>query len=77
MKDKNGIEIMAGDTLFNPYDRDKYHVVLQGEDGRLYLGDFDSPLERYAPETWWEVVHNDQAQTQPPTATPERKGDNQ
>ena len=58
MHDKNGTEIKAGDTLFNQYDRDQYHTVLQGEDGKLYLGDLDSPLERYAPQTWWEVVHN-------------------
>ena len=56
MLDKNGIEIKAGDTLFNPHDQDKYYVVLQDENGHLYLGDFDSPLKRYAPELWWEVV---------------------
>jgi hypothetical protein len=56
MKDKNGTEIKAGDTLFNSHDRDQYHTVLQGNDGKLYLGDLDSPLERYAPQTWWEVV---------------------
>ena len=58
MQDKNGTEIRAGDTLFNPRDRDQYHTVLQDDDGNLYLDDFDSPLERYAPQTWWEVVHN-------------------
>jgi hypothetical protein len=58
MQDKHGNDIKAGDTLFNPHDRDQYHTVLQGEDGKFYLGDFDSPLERYAPQTWWEVVHN-------------------
>lgn len=56
MHDKNGVQIKAGDTLFNPHDRDKYHTVLQDADGRLYLGDFDSPIERYAPQIWWEVV---------------------
>jgi hypothetical protein len=25
MQDKNGTEIRAGDTLFNPHDRDQYH----------------------------------------------------
>lgn len=58
MQDKHGTEIKAGDMLFNPHDRDQYHTVLQGDDGRLYLGDLDSPLERYAPQTWWEVVHS-------------------
>lgn len=56
MNDKNGTEIKAGDTLFNPHDRDLYHTVLQGDDGKLYLGDMGSPLERYAPQIWWEVV---------------------
>lgn len=58
MHDKNGTEIKVGNTLFNPYDRDQYHTVLQGEDGKLYLGDLDSPLGHYDPQTWWEVVHN-------------------
>lgn len=58
MKDKNGTEIKAGDTLFNQHDRDQYHTVLQDAEGKLFLGDYDSPLERYAPQTWWEVVHN-------------------
>ena len=58
MQDKNGTEIKAGDTLFNPHDRDQYHAVLMGDDRKLYLGDFDSPLERYAPQLWWEVVPN-------------------
>ena len=56
MKDKNGTEIKEGDILFNPHDRDMYHTVLQGEDGKLYLGDYDSPLDRYGPDIWWEVV---------------------
>ena len=59
MHDKNGIEIKAGDTLFNPHDRDMYHTVLQDGDGVLYLGDFDSPLKRYGPETWWEIVEQE------------------
>lgn len=58
MHDKNGTEIKAGDTLFNPHDRDQYHTVLQDGEGQLFLGDLDSPLERYAPHIWWEVVHN-------------------
>jgi len=58
MQDKNGNDIKAGDTLFNPHDRDQYHIVIQDGEGRLFLGDLDSPLERYAPQTWWEVVHN-------------------
>ena len=58
MYDRNGTEIKAGDTLFNPHDRDQYHPVLQDADGNLYLSDFDSLLERYTPHIWWEVVLN-------------------
>lgn len=65
-QDKNGTEIKAGDTLFNQHDRDQYHTVLQDRDGRLFLGDFDSPLERYAPQKWWEVVPSAQG-NKPPT----------
>jgi gentisate 1,2-dioxygenase len=56
MVDKHGTEIKAGDTLFNPYDRDQYHEVIAGGDGTLFLGDLDSPLERYAPQEWWEII---------------------
>ena len=56
MKDKNGVEIKAGDTLFNPHDRDGYHQVIEDADGNLFLGDYDSPLERYAPSDFWEVT---------------------
>ena len=54
--DKHGNEIKAGDVLFNPHDRDGYHTVIQDQDGNLFLGDYDSPLERYAPHIWWEIV---------------------
>jgi hypothetical protein len=30
MHDKNGTEIKAGDTLFNPHDRDQYHIAWHG-----------------------------------------------
>ncbi len=56
--DKHGHEIKAGDTLFNQHDRDEYHTVIQDADGNLFLGDYDSPLERYAPHKWWEIVPN-------------------
>ena len=53
-KDKNGKRIKAGMWLYNKYDRDKYHKVLE-ENGELFLGDFDSPLWRYAPQDFWEI----------------------
>ena len=55
-RDKNGREIHWGDTLYNPADRDMYHTVAADPSGNLYLDDFDSPLERYAPDKFWEVV---------------------
>lgn len=58
MLDKNGKEIRAGDTLFNPWDADQYHQVIEGTDGRLYLGDLGSPLECYAPDKYWEISNN-------------------
>jgi len=58
MFDKNGVKIMAGNILFNPHDRDRYHTVLGGPDGKLFLGDLFSPLERYSPEKFWVVVYN-------------------
>jgi len=56
MQDKHGNEIKAGDKLFNWFDREPYYIVLQDSNGNLYLGDFDSPLERYAPHTYWEII---------------------
>ena len=53
--DKNGIEIKTGDLLYNPHDRDETHRVIS--DGlNLYLGDLDSPLERYSTESFWEII---------------------
>jgi hypothetical protein len=56
MFDKNGREIHVGDTLYNPHDEKGSYPVLQDKNGKLYLGDFDSPLGYYAPHLWWEVV---------------------
>ena len=53
--DKYGMEIGEGCVLYNPYDRDGEHwVISDGEN--LYLGDFDSPLEIYCPEKYWEIL---------------------
>ena len=54
--DKTGKEIKSGHILYNPYDRDKYHEIISDNEGNLYLGDFDSPIARYAPHLWWEIV---------------------
>lgn len=53
--DKHGNEIKAGDTIFNPHDRDGNHLVIEKE-GKLFIGDYDSPIERYRPEWFWEIV---------------------
>ena len=58
MIDMNGVEIKAGDILFNPHDRDRYHNVLNDSEGNLFLGDLYSPLEKYSPEKFWAVVYN-------------------
>lgn len=54
-EDKEGREIQAGDVLHNPWDAEGYIKVLEREDGRLFLGDMDSPLEKYRPEKWWTI----------------------
>lgn len=59
MRDKNGKEIKAGDTLFNPWDTIQYHQVIEGTDGKLYLGDLGSPLESYAPDKYWEIFNDE------------------
>lgn len=56
LTDKNGREIRAGDIIYNPYDRDEYHEVIQDSTGKLFLGDFRSPLEKYNPSEFWEVA---------------------
>jgi hypothetical protein len=55
-RDKNGTPIKAGNILFNSHDEDRYHHVIQDMTGKLYLGDYDSPLERYGTEKFWEIV---------------------
>ena len=59
--DKNGREIHAGDKLHNPYDVNEYYLVFGNPDGKLFLGDLDSPLESYAPHLWWEIVDQDKS----------------
>ena len=56
MKDKNGVDIVAGHTLYNTHDKNERYLVLTDDEGRLFLGDFDSPLFRYSPSEFWEVV---------------------
>ena len=69
MRDKNGTEIRAGDVVYNPADKDKYHHIIES-DGELFLDDLDSPLERYHPETYWEVVKSSRVnQEQSPNGT--------
>lgn len=60
MKDCCGNTIESGDTLYNPHDRDMFHIVISDSKGNLFLGDFDSPLERYAPESFWYKVIKDE-----------------
>ena len=53
--DKHGTEIRAGDLLYNINDEEKIIQVIS--DGvNLFLGDLDSPLERYGTEYFWEIT---------------------
>ena len=78
MRDKNGKEIKAGDTLLNPWDTIKYHQVLEGTDGRLYHRDLDSPLEEYRTNEYWEISNDEprddiwpeEESINPPTQSP-------
>ena len=54
--DKNGVEIKAGDTIFNQHDEAGFHEVIADGLGNLFIGDFDSPIERYSPQEFWERV---------------------
>lgn len=54
--DRNGVEIKEGDKLHNPMDKNPYYEVLKGSDGKFYLGDFDSPIDRYRPDLFWELI---------------------
>ena len=66
-KDKHGVEIKAGDTLYNAFDEiETYKVLTDGK--MLFLGDFDSPLARYSPEKWWEIVQSNAKINQRETA---------
>lgn len=55
--DKTGREIRSGDTLHNPHDAVGSYPVLADNAGNLFLGDYDSPMARYAPEIWWTITN--------------------
>ena len=54
MVDKNGVQIKAGDCLLHVSGRE-YEPVVQDQNGNLYLGDLNSPLERHDTHLFWEV----------------------
>ncbi len=53
--DSKGNEIKCGDLLYNSLNAPNHVKVIQ-HNHRLYLGDLDSPLERYSTETYWEIA---------------------
>lgn len=56
-KDKYGIVIKEGNILFNEFNSPEYVAVLADEDGKLYLGDMDTPFhQRYQFHEFWEVA---------------------
>jgi len=55
--DKNGVEITDGCTIYNEWDRDKYHKIVKNENGELCFAIDMTPLDkRYATDRFWEVV---------------------
>jgi len=55
--DKNGVEITDGCTIYNKWDRDKYHKIVKNENGELCFAIDMTPLDkRYATDRFWEVV---------------------
>ena len=60
MNDKNGIKIKAGDYIYNENDRFEYYQVVD-INGKLFIEDEGSPLERFSPADFWEVRNNDTA----------------
>lgn len=60
MKDKNGVEIKAGDYIYNEHDKYEYYQVVN-INGKLCIEDEGSPLERFSPADFWEVKNTDTA----------------
>ena len=54
--DKNGVEIKAGDIIYNEHDAKKYYDVEENEKGELCFIDGELLHERYAFNRFWEVV---------------------
>jgi hypothetical protein len=57
--DKNGVEITDGCTIYNEWDRDKYHKIVKNENGELCFAiDMTVLDKRYATDRFWEVVNS-------------------
>jgi len=55
--DMHGRTIKAGDIVRNRFNGLNEHQEFQVlSEEVLYLGDFDSPLEKFYPEEFWEIV---------------------
>jgi len=54
-RDMDGKKIKNGNILSNPYDTYDY-IVLSDENGDLFLGSYDCPLENYRPQDFWKII---------------------
>ena len=56
MKDKNGIEIKSGDTIFNKHNNPTHEKIIE-IDGLLCFDEDNEPLtELHNTEEFWEVL---------------------
>lgn len=56
-RDKNGRKIYIGDIVRNEYDKKPNQQIISAK-GMFCLDDEDSPLWKYNPESFWEVIGN-------------------
>ena len=55
--DIHGRTIKSGDIVRNTFNGTNGHQEFQVlSEEMLYLGDFDSPLEKFYPEKYWEII---------------------
>lgn len=68
-KDKVGIEIRAGDLISNSNDPDKVYEIKELR-GRLYLGDYKTPLDGLKTNEFWEITVPYEERKKPPPMKP-------
>jgi len=55
--DKNGKEVFEGDIVRNENDQKPNQQIIFAK-GMFCLDDEDSPLWKYAPQSFWEIIGN-------------------